>query len=459
MPGHTSGTDRAVAFAIVLVLVLVYNTNGREIGSYDSQPTKFAARELLRRGTLALNHVVGAVPAYAERPAFVLSRDGLYRSAYSPVPALLAAAISYPLVKLRVLDLASPAAPGIIAVMGASLLTAIAVALLYLAARRRVTRPRALLIAAGLGLGTGLWPLVSRTLWAHETAILGMAIAVAAFCAGQDRLSARAAICAALGLALAGLARPQLAPMIAVMLAGLYVRASRPAATAAIAIVAVAASAMMLINWRWFGAPFGAQTVLLATTNSLHGTSGWFSWSLEGYAGLLVSPSRGLLVFSPIVAIALAGFADARRSPWTAPLRWCAAAAVAQFLLYGGYVIWWAGHTYGPRYMLDVLPVLVPLAAAAMSGPALARRASVARRFGPVPAVLSAAALVWSIALSATGAFCYPSEQWNTTPIDVDREHSRLWSWTDSQFLRCWKTGPSPRNLDLLALTSEPRSR
>ena len=31
----------------------VYNANGREIGSYDSQPTKFAARELLLRGTLA----------------------------------------------------------------------------------------------------------------------------------------------------------------------------------------------------------------------------------------------------------------------------------------------------------------------------------------------------------------------------------------------------------------------
>jgi hypothetical protein len=460
MAGHTGGIDRAVAVAIVLLLVLVYNSNGREIGSYDSQPTKFAARELLRRGTLSLNHVVGAVPAYSDRPSFVLSRDGRYRSAYSPVPAVLAASIAYPLVKLRLLDLASPAAPAIIAVTGASLLTAIAVALLYLAARRRLPRARAVLLAAGLGLGTGLWPLVSRTLWAHETAILGMAIAVAAFWTTEDRLSGRAAICAALGLALAGLARPQLAPMIAVMLAGICARASRRAAIAAIGIVATAAAAMMLINWQWFGAPFGAQTVLQATTNSLHGTSGWFTWGIEGHAGLLISPSRGLLVFSPVVAIALAGFADAVRSPWTSPLRWCAAAGFAQFLLYGGYVIWWGGHTYGPRYMLDVLPVLVPLAAAALSGRTLGQRASVGgRRTGRLRAVLCFAALAWSIGLAATGAFCYPSEQWNTTPIDVDREHSRLWSWTDSQFLRCWKSGPSPRNLDLLALTSEPRSR
>jgi hypothetical protein len=206
---------------------------------------------------------------------------------------------------------------------------------------------------------------------------------------------------------------------------------------------------MMVINWRWFGAPFGAQSVLLAKTNSLHSTFGWFTWGLEGHAGLLISPSRGLLIFSPVVAIAFAGFADAVRSGWSSPLRWCAAAAAAQFLLYGGYSVWWGGHTYGPRYMLDVLPVLVPLAAAALSRP----------RLGRVQTALWGAALAWSIAIAATGAFCYPTEQWNTSPIDVDRDHSRLWSWSDSQVIRCWKSGPSPRNLELLALIAEPRSR
>ena len=71
----------------------MYNANGREIGSYDSQPTKYAARELLLRGTLSLNHVVGRTPQLAERPAFVTAENGRYRSAYSPVPAIAAAVI------------------------------------------------------------------------------------------------------------------------------------------------------------------------------------------------------------------------------------------------------------------------------------------------------------------------------------------------------------------------------
>ena len=113
--------------------MLAYNANGREIGSYDSQPTKFAARELLRRGTLSLNHVVGAVPAYGERAAFVRTADGRYRSAYSPVPAVLAAAIAYPFTRSGVIDLASATAPATIAVIAASLLTSLAVVLLFLA--------------------------------------------------------------------------------------------------------------------------------------------------------------------------------------------------------------------------------------------------------------------------------------------------------------------------------------
>lgn len=36
------GEDWSVAVAIVLALMVIYNANGREIGSYDSQqPTKF----------------------------------------------------------------------------------------------------------------------------------------------------------------------------------------------------------------------------------------------------------------------------------------------------------------------------------------------------------------------------------------------------------------------------------
>jgi hypothetical protein len=351
----------------VAVLLLAYNANGREIGSYDSQPTKFAARELLLRGTLALNHVVGTTPAYAERTAFVLARDGRYRSAYAPVPAIAAAAISYPLVLLHLLDLRSPLAPSRIAVVGASVLPALAVGILFLTARPRTSRRAAIPLCLGLGLGTGLWYAVSRTLWQHETAIFGMAIAMAGFASTDGRLGLRQGAWTGIGLALAGTARPQLTPMVAIVLAGVWVRAPIRAAAVATAIVGSAAAILMFMNWRWFGTPLGAMSELGSVNDAIHSTKGWIDWRFEGLAGLLVSPSRGLLIYSPIVAVALAGFADAARVSWQSPLPWCAAGALAQFLLDGSYSVWWAGHSYGPRYLLDVLPILFPLAAAAVA--------------------------------------------------------------------------------------------
>jgi hypothetical protein len=437
--------DRWIAAAMVAGLLVVYNANGREIGSYDSQPTKFAARELLLRGTLTLNHVVGATPTYAERMAFVLTRDGRYRSAYSPVPAIAAAVISYPLVRLHLLDLRSPLAPNRIAVVGASVLTALAVGILYLTVRQRTSRRAAILLALGLGLGTGLWCAVSRTLWQHETAIFGMAIAMAGFASTGERLGLRQAVWTGIGLGIAGSARPQLAPMVAVLLAGVWARAPRRPAAAATAIVGGAAAFLMFMNWRWFGTPLGAVSNLGNTNDVIHSTKGWIDWHFEGVAGLLVSPSRGLLVFSPIVAVAFAGFVDAARASWGSPLRWCAAAAAAQFLLYGSYSVWWAGHTYGPRYLLDVLPILVPLAAAALSR----------IHMRPAAVVACTAALAWSIALAATGAFFYPHERWNSEPVDVDRDHARLWEWSDPQFVRCWRSGPSPQNFALFAASEQ----
>lgn len=431
--------DLAVAVGLAAALFLVYNSNGREIGSYDSQPTKFAARELLLRRTLTLNHVVGAVPQYAERTAFVLCRDGQYRSGYSPVPAIAAAALVYPAAVTGAIDVRSPSAPGLIAVIGASTFTSIAVALLFLAARRLISRGRALSIAVALGLGTGLWPLVSRTLWEHETAILGLAIAMLFFC-DEGELQPRDALGTAAGLALAGLGRPQLAPIIAVILAGVAVRAPRRAAIAAAAVVAIAGGLLMLTYWRWFGHPLGAAIAMQAQADSAHGTKGFLGSSLEGFAGLLISPSRGLLIFSPVVLVAIPGFRNAARAPWMSPLRWCAIAALAQFIVYGGYAVWWAGHTYGPRYMLDLLPVLVPLAASAMA----------VTRFRPLTLAACMTALAWSVALAATGAFCYPHDEWNTSPVEVNHEHSRLWDWSDPQFIRCWRTGLSPQNFDLL---------
>lgn len=439
MSERDGATDWFVAAALFVGLFVLYNANGREIGSFDTQGTKLAARELLLRGTLALDHVVGATPEYLRRWGFIHAADGRYRSIYSPVPSVMAALVTWPLWKLRIIDIRAPLAPGLMAAVTAALLTALSVVLAFWSARQRLSRARAALVAVALGAGTGYWSTVSQTLWQTESAVLGLSIAVLAFAAPDPHISGRAAAAVGIGLGLAGATRPQLAPIVAVLLVGTWARTSVRGAAAAIIIMVIFVGAIAAYNMRSFGNPLGALPLLEAQNSLIHASGETFRLSAEGFAGLLVSPSRGLLVFSPIVLVAVAGARQAWFENWCGPLRWCVLAIAAQFALYGSYSVWWGGHTFGPRYMLDVLPLAVPLAAAWLTE----------KRLRPVLATATAAALVWSIGIAATGAFCYPNDRWNIDPNDVDRNHARLWSWSDNQIWRCWKRGPSPQNFTL----------
>jgi len=159
---------------------------------------------------------------------------------------------------------------------------------------------------------------------------------------------------------------------------------------------------------------------------------------------LLLSPSRGLLIFSPVVVVVFAGLS---RRQLTVDLRWLAMALLLQFGVYASYSVWWGGHTFGPRYTSDLLVVLAPFGALGLSR-------IVRSRVGVAAAWLL---FIWSVTVSALGAFVYPHEAWNTTPLEVDRYHDRLDDWSDTQIGRAWHSATSPQNFSLFSRASVRR--
>jgi hypothetical protein len=437
---------RTAAFPLALftALVLVYNSNGRELQPIDSQPTKLAARALARDGLLTLDRDVDEKPALAARVSFQKDRHGHTRSAYSPVPSIIAAGPAWMVSRLGLVDLNASLAPNLIASVTASLLTAAAVVFVFLAISPLVSRRSALLTAIGLGLGTNYWAEVSRTLWQHETVAFGIGLALWAWLRPAARLTIGYAALGGIGLGLACTCRQHVVPLGAVLLMWLWVRAGLVRAAVAAGIVAAAIGALFVAQYLWFGDVLGGFAAMqrVALLPGAHGvTSAVNAAPWIGALGLLVSPSRGLLLFSPVVMLVAAG---ARRSLVESPdlrLGWLLAASAAMFVEYACYSVWWGGFTFGPRYMLDLLVPLAPAAALGVES-ALARSWS---RW------LAAAALAWSLVVSATGAFMYPNDQWNTSPESVDTHHARLWDWRDPQIVRAWKRGPSPQNFDLFS--------
>ena len=429
-----------IAAAVGIGVFACYNANLREIGSYDTQPAKYTVYQLVAERTFDLDAIVAWRPALAERMGFAAARDGHVRAARSVAPALLAWLPSEAMKATGLVPLRR-ANSAILAKVAASLLVALAVVFVYFAARRRTSDAWAAMIALGFGLGTGAWPTASQALWGHESVLLGFSLAVMSLAPPEPRLPPWRLWLAAGGLGMAGAARYQVVPAVMILAVGLLARASRPRHALALLPIALCASAMIGVNLAWFGHPLGAMAPLEAALHPrIHGVAGPLGatpWT--GAAGLLVSPSRGLLIFSPIVLVAAAGLGAAWREGWRSDARWCALAAAVQFCAYASYSVWWGGHTYGPRYLIDLLPLLVPLAAAGAASLQTRRPARLA----------AGAALAWSITLAATGAFFYPAEAWNTNPVSVDLNHERLWDWRDPQFVRCWRRGPSPQNFTL----------
>src|SRR5581483_8791416 len=116
-------------------------------------------------------------------------------------------------------------------------------------------------------------------------------------------------------------------------------------------------------------------------------------WS--GVPGLLVSPARGLLVFSPFLVFVPVGLIQRLRAPSTKGLAVVLSlAAAAQLLLYS-QADWRAGVSWGPRWLTDLLPILVWMLAPA---PLVLR---------PLARGLLILAMGASVAVQAIGAFWY----------------------------------------------------
>jgi hypothetical protein len=78
-------------------------------------------------------------------------------------------------------------------------------------------------------------------------------------------------------------------------------------------------------------------------------------------ARLLLDPSKGLLVFSPVLVLALASISAARRSLDSAAFWSLVLAPLALLLVYAGYSNWHGGWTVGARYLVPAVPFLAYL--------------------------------------------------------------------------------------------------
>ena len=460
---------RHVTLLLFIGLLVVYNINLRQVSSYDTYASRFVPISILRDGDLILDEFV---PESIKQQAtddffsyyFVYVRGHFYDS-HPPVGPMLAMPVYALPVWIGIPDRAELIA-NMFSKLAASLMVALSGVLIFRASRQMLiptlapmphavehaTRV-AVLASITYGLATGVWSTASLAMWTHTPAVLGFAVALWALTTGRVGVAGAAA-------AAACVSRPATAPAVALL--GLYLahRALRDgwdapdAAQRRREVIRFSAAASftgltgVLYNyWLFNNAVGGAPFRMPRGVEEL--STGMFSGSLStGFAGLTVSPSRGILIYSPIVLAAVYGAARAWRSPLDADkeatrpfgrtdavllARYSSLAALAILLTYSKFSMWWGGHGYGPRYLTDAMPFLGPLFGLGLS-PIFGRTSR--GRAGRIAVTL---ALTYSIVIQAIGAFCWPSS-W--TLNDNPPYRFRLWDWRESQIELCIRDGP-----------------
>jgi hypothetical protein len=250
-------------------------------------------------------------------------------------------------------------------------------------------------------------------MWQHGPSLLFLAAALALLL----RESPRVAAWSGLFLGLAVVNRPPNVVLVAPL--ALFVLLRRKGAGPLFAVLA----AIPFLFHAMYAAAYLGSPFATGYWNAFPEVANFRGNPLVGLAGLLVSPSRGLFVFSPIFLFASLGAAislrDKRRWP-VAPF--LAAGTVLLVLLYSRWTTWWGGHTFGYRYLIETLPGLMIFLAIAWE-----ERIAHSRALG----VAFALCLAWSLGVHALGAYFQPSG-FNQK---MDENPSVLWSLRTSEIV------------------------
>jgi hypothetical protein len=285
----------------------------------------------------------------------------------------------------------------------ASLLVAGSALFIFHTALLYTTRGRALLLAVAYGVGTCVWSISSQALWQHGPNEFFLAMGTF-FLTRIGRGKAQAAACG-LAYAAAVVCRPTSA--IVVVAVGLYLLVTQPKALLVYALAGLpVAGALGWYNAYYHGSPisFGRgpldQRVALVKTGS---DQLWQTPLWEGAAGLLLSPSRGLLTHSPFIGFAIAGLVVVWRNPVYGALRPLTLALIGLLLIAFKWFDWWGGYCFGYRPIVDTIPLFAVLLIPVID-------VIVARKSILVAFLLL---LAWSVLVQVVGAFAYDPLAWN----------------------------------------------
>jgi hypothetical protein len=167
----------------------------------------------------------------------------------------------------------------------------------------------------------------------------------------------------------------------------------------------------------------------------------------EALAGNLISPSRGVLVYVPVLFFVAFMLVRYRRHQTYQRLVWLSLAIITGHLVtVSSFNHWWGGHSFGPRFTTGLVPWFVLLGTLGTSAMLKWReeKAEASRVGWRAQLACGALLLVMSAFINTRGATSHATWLWNMRPLEIDQHPERLWDWRQPQFLAGILPAPPP---------------
>lgn len=436
-----------VSFAFFLTalfsFVLFYysGVNTLPIQSEDTVPTMFLPVTIIKEGSLYADSYYqmmvdrypqpddkeqrfGYTPFYLKK--IVAGDQTHYITAFTIVPGLLTVPI-YALPVLLGMDITWENLI-LLSHISASAIVALTGVVLYLLLKKHLLpdskdSKKITLILVTYLFGTVNFAMISQSLWQHGAVQLLTLLGLLALLNGIKGRSAFQLGLAGLCLSLAVLSRPT-AALFAILLSLLILLAHKDSLMQSLKASMYLSLGVVpaLLFFLWYN-----QVYFIGLENQGYAGqlfSSWFSPFPEGFLGTWLSPSKGILIYSPILIFSLIGFYKAykhRELEHRSLYLISGLIVLCHTLLMGKWKHWYGGFSFGYRLTSDALPffmvLLVPFLQSALY-PRLQK--------------LVYALLVFSICVQISGLIFFDGI-WHNAYDRGFNDTSWLWSVRDSE--------------------------
>jgi cell division protein FtsB len=454
-----------VCLLLFFTCAFVYLANSHDITSNDNVPNTLLAFNWLENHTLNFDAFRGG---YFYGPTDMFGANGIpYFFAEAPNGHLTSAypigvaIVSFPLyvvfflyLKLSALIQSGFSNPSALALniatdasfndqrfvfekLAGVLLTSLSVVIFFLSVRLKFSYAVALVATFSYAFASSNWVVSSQGLWQHTVGNLVIAsILLCLFKVNRLEGTRRNYLLVVAGILTGFL--PDIRPTHWLFLVTIVIYSIVTYRKATLFLLIGSASALLNMAWNTYYFGFSLRSLIAGGYSKLLGTSSGsyvfdVNYTWQAFWGLLISPSRGLLIYMPILLFIVPGLYYVfkhRSKPDERLLLYFSIASLVLFIHYCVYLPWWGAITYGTRFFIDVLPIVCYLLCYFLDRQfqLLSQRK---QRFTGL-LVVFLACLVFSTFTQAVGAFSAP-HIWDTSPTP---HHTRFWDWKDSQIER-----------------------